>query len=933
MRSGTSTSRLRGTLLGYAAAAALVTGVAVALSTIWPFYTASAAHRRETLKFAAQTKALAVESYLERCREIAFQITSRSRMREELHLYNQGQRSVAQVVDCITPKLRDALAVCEEAVGAVRFDARGERIAAAGVPLAEGCRPSGDAGLLEPCYRDTILVDGTPHLLVEAPIHMPSGDFVGTDMVLFSTTELPALLAHWDGLDVVQSVVVLQPHAQGTRVVCSARRDAKALAANCMLPDKLALPAAASPLASGIQELQLAQGRFVAALSEVHGSDWQAVTVADRAALYAPVRTQLAVSAVVVAGLVGLMCAGLLVLLRPLAGRMLLRASELEAVLQERTAKLERELRERRQAEETLHASEARHRTITESAHDAIVTADAQGTVLFWNPAAERIFGYSADEALGANLYDLIVPEQYHAAKRAGMAHFAETGTGPVLGQTLELTARHRDGREFPVELSVSGYRDADGPVGVAVIQDVTQRKQAEAALQESEQRLQAMLDSVQTGVLVIDVESKRIVDANPMMLRLSGATREEVVGRECHNFLCPAERGRCPVIDLRQEVDNSERVLITADGQHLPVLKTVTSITLQGRPHLLESFVDISDLKRAEQELARAKDVAEAANQSKSEFLANMSHEIRTPMTAILGFTETLLDDDLTPAARREAVQTICRNGEYLLAIINDILDLSKIEAGRMSAEHLPTPVGGVLAEVQSLIQVRVDAKQLGFQLRFAGPIPETIQTDPTRLRQVLINLIGNAVKFTDAGQVVLEVALVQDQQASRLQFDVIDTGIGMGEEQRRRLFRPFTQADASTSRRFGGTGLGLTISRRLAQLLGGDVTLVSSEPGVGTRMRATVATGPLGGVRLLDAPSSETVVHLRQPPDAVGDARPLWRACASCSRKTARTTNGSSATCSTGRGRTSTWSLTARPPSTPLGTPRSRARHSTSS
>jgi len=243
------------------------------------------------------------------------------------------------------------------------------------------------------------------------------------------------------------------------------------------------------------------------------------------------------------------------------------------------------------------------------------------------------------------------------------------------------------------------------------------------------------------------------------------------------------------------------------------------------------------------------------------------MSHEIRTPMTAILGFTENLLDAELAESDRRQAIHTIHRNGTHLLELINDILDLSKIEAGKMDVERLRCAPCGLVAEVGSLVRVRVEAKKLAFDVEYVGAIPETIRTDPTRLRQILINLIGNAVKFTETGRVRLVVRFLEADPAM-LQFDVVDTGIGMDRQHAAELFKPFTQADSSTTRKFGGTGLGLAISRRLAQMLGGDVSLVDTQLGVGTRFRATVATGSLDGVTMLTDPATATAIGQRHAP-----------------------------------------------------------------
>ncbi len=250
----------------------------------------------------------------------------------------------------------------------------------------------------------------------------------------------------------------------------------------------------------------------------------------------------------------------------------------------------------------------------------------------------------------------------------------------------------------------------------------------------------------------------------------------------------------------------------------------------------------------------------AAAASQTKSQFLAHMSHEIRTPMTAILGYSDVLLAT-LEQPEQLDAARTIKRNSEHLLEILNDILDFSKIEAGRLDVERVRCSPAQILKDVASLLHVRAAAKGLALQLESDGPLPEVITTDPTRLRQILMNLVGNAIKFTEAGEVRIVARTVRNSgEPWRLEIDVIDTGIGISPDQMRRLFQPFSQADASTTRTYGGTGLGLAISRRLARLLGGDLQAVSV-PGQGSTFTLSLDLGSLEGVPLVkmeDAPNT---------------------------------------------------------------------------
>ncbi len=238
------------------------------------------------------------------------------------------------------------------------------------------------------------------------------------------------------------------------------------------------------------------------------------------------------------------------------------------------------------------------------------------------------------------------------------------------------------------------------------------------------------------------------------------------------------------------------------------------------------------------------------------------MSHEIRTPMTAILGYAENLLDPRLDEPDRREAVNTIHHSGKHLLAIIDDILDLSRIENGTLTVERIACRPRQIAVEVISLLRVQAEQKGLTLGLEFRQPIPETIQTDAKRLRQVLLNILGNAIKFTDDGGVRLTVSLARDRSEPRIHFDVSDTGIGMSEEQAVRLFEPFRQVDSSVTRRYGGTGLGLAVSKRLAGMLGGDITVLNTKQDVGTEVRLTVPCGQVGNVRMIDEPSTATTL-----------------------------------------------------------------------
>jgi signal transduction histidine kinase/ActR/RegA family two-component response regulator len=271
-----------------------------------------------------------------------------------------------------------------------------------------------------------------------------------------------------------------------------------------------------------------------------------------------------------------------------------------------------------------------------------------------------------------------------------------------------------------------------------------------------------------------------------------------------------------------------------------------------RGRPiRIAGSLQDVSAEKGAEQALGAALQAAEAAAQVKSAFLAQMSHELRTPMTSVLGFAEDLLDPELSLADRHFTLRMILRGGKHQLRLINDVLDLSKIEAGKLQVELSQESPFELLDSVESLMRGLAQEKALNLQFEYVTKMPESIRSDATRVRQILINLVGNALKFTEKGTILVLVRF-QNELRPELEFTIVDSGIGMSREQIARVFDSFVQADASTSRRYGGTGLGLSISKKLAQLLGGDI-LASSTPGSGSIFRVLIPTGPIDPMRLL--------------------------------------------------------------------------------
>ena len=342
------------------------------------------------------------------------------------------------------------------------------------------------------------------------------------------------------------------------------------------------------------------------------------------------------------------------------------------------------------------------------------------------------------------------------------------------------------------------------------------------------------------------------------------GAARDQVVGHVCHEHVCPAEKGKCPITDLKKVVDNAERKLLRLDGTAVHVLKTVVQVDIAGRPMLLESFVDNSVRLQAQQELQRAKEAAEAANRAKSDFLANMSHELRTPLTAIIGFAELIQEKalgDLT-AKQEQYIQIIADSGRHLLALINEILDLAKVESGTMVLECAPVAITNLLEHSMTLFKEKCLKRGIRQSLDVRDEAQGVILTlDKRRIRQVVFNLLSNAVKFTpDGGQISIEVCVIPDsgpdgaagsgpRLAARLpalQVSVLDTGVGIPPEQREKIFEAFYQIHSGTTDKTPGTGLGLALVRQMVELHGGRVWVESEGEGKGSAFRFTIPLQP---------------------------------------------------------------------------------------
>jgi two-component system, sensor histidine kinase and response regulator len=489
-----------------------------------------------------------------------------------------------------------------------------------------------------------------------------------------------------------------------------------------------------------------------------------------------------------------------------------------------------RDVTQRKRAERESAALAA----IVESSDDAINSVSPDLRITYWNHGAEKMFGFTSAEAIGQPL-TLFIPPDHHQNARE-IIELLKTHPEQVV--RFEGPNRRKDGTLLDVSTVCFAIRDPEGQVSAitAIQRDVTERKRAEREVAS----LAAIVNASHDVIMNVSSEA-RILSWNPAAESAYGYTAAEAIGKGIEIFVPPdelqetMERTR-RVVELGQPA-SWEQHARKGDGtpfinavQIFPIrdeLGNITGVAGIGR--------DITALKETERELVAAREAALAASQAKSEFLSSMSHEIRTPMTAILGMAELLGEGELN-AEQRRYIEILGNNGRALLELINSILDLAKIESGRLTLEHVGFDLIEVVEKSAQTLAIRAHAKGLELIISFAPDVPTELVGDPLRLRQVLINLIGNAIKFTEQGEVLVSVDRVSaSNDPLRLKFSVRDTGIGIAKDKLPALFAAFSQADSSTARKYGGSGLGLAIVKRLVNLMQGEVTL-ESELGKGS-------------------------------------------------------------------------------------------------
>ena len=509
-------------------------------------------------------------------------------------------------------------------------------------------------------------------------------------------------------------------------------------------------------------------------------------------------------------------------------------------------------------AEDILLQAGALQNAIFNSANFSSIATDARGVIQIFNVGAERMLGYAAGDVVNTITPADISDPQELIARAAELS--IELGTEITPGfealvfkasrgieDIYELTYIRKDGTRFPAVVNVTALRDEqDTIIGYLLIgTDNTARKLVEEEQLRLDQRLReqqfytrSLIESNVDALMTTD-PAGIISDVNKQMEALTGCTRDELIGAPFKDFFTDPTRAAAGIkLVLRdKKVTDYELTACDRDGRQTVVSYNATTFYDRGRnlQGVFAAARDITERKQVETELKQARAVAESASRTKSDFLASMSHEIRTPMNSIMGIADLLAKTELS-AEQKKYVAIFQRSGENLLNLINDILDLSKVEASQLELEKTGFSLHDHLEKISEMLGPRSEQKGLTLSITVADHVPTELIGDPTRLRQVLLNLLGNAIKFTTSGEVALYVSMPPGSESSpELQFTITDTGIGIPVEKLDGIFERFTQADTSTTRRFGGSGLGLTICRQLVELMGGRIW-VESDVGKGS-------------------------------------------------------------------------------------------------
>jgi PAS domain S-box-containing protein len=473
-------------------------------------------------------------------------------------------------------------------------------------------------------------------------------------------------------------------------------------------------------------------------------------------------------------------------------------------------------------------------RHLFETAPDAIVIVDAEGRIVLVNQQVERLFRFSRDELLG-NEIEILIPGRFHGTHVRQRKEYKASPEVRPMGSGLELSGCRKDGSEFPVEISLSPVSTERGAFVSAIIRDVTARRALQMQTKRLQQYLLSAIDSIEGSFFIWDAEDRLVLCNSEARAQWNGELKGEMVGRSWSEIVdANLELGAFDLEGQRRETfrewlgtyHESPVGAFNARTMSGRSLRIVERRTPEGGTVAL--ITDVTEEVEGEANLRDARAIAEAASSAKSEFLSSMSHELRTPLNAVLGFAQLLQRDKKTPLSPRqqERLGYVLRGGEHLLHLIDDVLDLARVEAGRVTISVEPVAVGNVLDEVETTIRALAERAEIDVEVTMAAALPE-VRADRTRFKQILTNFASNAIKYGRPGG---HVRIVAEQQQSLVRVSVIDDGVGIAADKQEKIFEPFHRAGQETGA-IEGTGIGLTICKRLVKLMGGRVGFSSTQ------------------------------------------------------------------------------------------------------
>ncbi len=487
-----------------------------------------------------------------------------------------------------------------------------------------------------------------------------------------------------------------------------------------------------------------------------------------------------------------------------------------------------------------LKQSEERNRLIMKSALNAIITINTKDAITFWNNQAEIIFGWKKEEVLGKSLADIIIPNIHKEAHKLGMKKFIETGEGPVLNKQIELRALHKNGNEFPIEISIIPIQQNNELIFCSFIQDISERKAAENNLKYQEEKYRNIIANMNLGL--IEVDNNEIAKyVNQSFLEISGYEESEIIGKKPSSIFFAWNNEEF----ISNKIENRKKGI--SEIYQVPVKNKRGELrwwAISAAPNYDDKgnqtgsigiHLDITSQKKLEIELEQEKIKAQEASKSKEVFLANMSHEIRTPLNAIIGFLRELSKQQLTEL-QKNYVENSSIASKHLLAIINNILDISKIEAQEMILDEEDFSLQKSITNVVNVLEPKATQNGTKVIVNLDNKIVKTLKGDPLRIEQILFNLIGNSIKFTSKGEITISTKLIHENPNSQqICITIKDTGIGMDADFVENIFKKFSQEDKKTTRKFGGTGLGMAITKELINLMNGSIH-IESQKNIGT-------------------------------------------------------------------------------------------------